>query len=302
VQPLDALTERAMVVSAGSPGLGLILRCIQAQEAAMSWFRTTSLSRTCGLTAVALACVLAFDSAGQTPNSFVAMGSYAQQPPVKTDESPHFAVTAEMQGDIFMARQRYVAALDAYRMGPTDSAVLWNKMGIANHHMFNLREAERDYEKALRLNPNYAEALNNLGAVYYGEKNYKDAERAYKKAIKLSPKSATFYSNLGTAYVAQEKYKKGADAYRTALQLDPNVFDGDPTTKISEAGPTHEMAELNYLLAKAYAEAGRKDEALYYLRKALDEGFNDRKKILEEKEFAGLKSTPEFQQIVAEKH
>ncbi|HLH33698.1 MAG TPA: tetratricopeptide repeat protein [Alloacidobacterium sp.] len=250
---------------------------------------------------VAFTCFLAFDSAGQTPHSFIAIGSYAQQPPMRAEESPHFAISAEMQGDLLMARQRYVAALDAYRQGPSNSAVIWNKMGIANHHMFNLKAAENDYREALKLNPGYPEAWNNLGAVYYGEKKYHDAEHAYRKAIKLFPKSATFYSNLGTAYVAQGKYKKGAEAYHMALKLDPNVFNGDPAAKVAEAGPSREMAYLNYLLAKAYAEAGRKDEALYYLRKALDEGFSDRKKLLDEKEFAGLHSNPEFQQMMSER-
>ena len=239
----------------------------------------------------------------QAPNSFLAaIGSYAQQPPVRAmEEQPHFSIGPEMQGDILMAHQRYVAALDSYRLCPEDTAVLWNKMGIANHHMFNLRDAEKDYEKALKLNPRYSEAWNNLGAVYYGQKLYHNAEKAYRKAIKLNGKSAMFYSNLGTAYLAEHKIKKGEVAYRTALSLDPNVFESDPATRISESGPTHEMATLNYLLAKTYAEAGRKDEALIYLRKAIDEGFADRKKIQEEKEFAILRDVPEFQRLLAEK-
>ncbi len=254
------------------------------------------------LIVLSLACPFGLQPLAQTPRSFLAIGSYAQQPPLRTaEESPRFTLSAEMQGDIMMAHQRYIAALDAYRQGPDDSPILWNKMGIANHHMFNLREAQKDYEKALKLDPSYPEALNNLGAVYYGQKQYRDAEHAYKKAIKLNPKSAIFYSNLGTAYLAEGKYKKGAQSYRTALALDPNVFETDPATKISEIGPTHEIATLNYLLAKTYAEAGRKTEALFYLHKAINEGFNDRKKLLEEKEFAILRDVPEFQRMVAEK-
>ncbi|QNI31186.1 tetratricopeptide repeat protein [Alloacidobacterium dinghuense] len=254
------------------------------------------------LAALSLLFALTLQPQAQTPMSLFAIGSYAQQPPVKAmDEAPHFALSPEMMGDIMMAHQRYIAALDAYRQGPMDSAVLWNKMGIANHHMFNLREAQKDYEKALKLKPTYPEALNNLGAVYYGQKQFHDAEHTYKKAIKLSPKSAMFYSNLGTAYLAEGKFKKGAECYRTALALDPNVFDSDPATRIAETGPTEEIATLNYLLAKTYAQAGRKAEALLYLRKAIDEGFNDRKKLLADKEFAILKDVPEFQQMIAEK-
>ena len=269
----------------------------------MKGFRSSSSSHTfAGLAVLSLMCAISLQPLAQTPRSFLAIGSYAQQPPVRVaDETPRFTLSPEMQGDIMMAHQRYVAALDAYRQGPVDSAVMWNKMGIANHHLFNLKEAQKDYEKALKLNPAYPEALNNLGAVYYGEKLYKDAERAYKKAIKLSPKAAMFYSNLGTAYLAESKYKKGAQCYRTALALDPNVFESDPATRIAETGPTHEIATLNYLLAKTYAEAGRKTEALLYLRKAIDEGFNDRKKLLEDKEFASLRDVPEFQRMIAEK-
>jgi len=274
------------------------------EEAVMKGFHSSSPSHLFAYSAIlSLTCVFTLQPLAQTPRSFLAIGSYAQQPPVKVmDETPHFTMSPEMQGDLMMAHQRYVAALDAYRQSPTDSAVVWNKMGIANHHMFNLREAQKDYEKALKLNPSYPEALNNLGAVYYGQKQYKDAEKTYKKAIKLSPKSAMFYSNLGTAYLAESKYKKGAECYRTALSLDPNVFESDPAARIAETGPTHEIATLNYLLAKTYAEAGRKTEALFYLRKAIDQGFSDRKKLLEEKEFAALRDDPTFQRMVAEKH
>ncbi len=40
---------------------------------------------------------------------------------------------------------------------------------------------------------------------------------------------------------------------------------------------------------------------MLYLRKAINEGFNDRKKLLEDKEFATLRDVPEFQQLIAEK-
>ncbi len=254
------------------------------------------------LAILSLACAFTPQLPAQTPTAFMALGSYAQQPPVRVaEESPHFGLSPEMQGDIMMAHQRYVAALNAYRQVSVDSPVVWNKMGIANHHMFNLREAQKDYEKALKLNPRYPEALNNLGAVLYGEKEFHEAERMYKKAIKLSPNSALFYSNLGTAYLAERKYKKGFESYRTALSLDPNVFEGDPAARIAETGPPHEIATLNFLLAKTYAMAGRKTEAIFYLRKALNEGFSDRKKLLEDKEFAILKDVPEFQKMVAER-
>jgi hypothetical protein len=39
-------------------------------------------------------------------------------------------------------------------------------------------------------------------------------------------------------------------------------------------------------------------ESLSYLRKALEAGFKDRKQLMKDKEFATLRSTPEFRQLM----
>jgi hypothetical protein len=52
-------------------------------------------------------------------------------------------------------------------------------------------------------------------------------------------------------------------------------------------------------MSKLYAQTGMNDRALQYMRKALEEGFKDRKKFVEEPEFAGLQELPEFQELLA---
>jgi tetratricopeptide (TPR) repeat protein len=208
----------------------------------------------------------------------------------------------EMQGDLLMIRQRYLAAIAAYQRGPRDSAVLWNKLGIAYQHMYALDFAKMQYEKALSLNPNYPEAFNNLGTVYYGMKDYHKAENYYKKALRLKPDCASFYSNLGTAYFAEHKLKQGVLAYQQAFTLDPEVFIRDSLARIAEVAPLHEQASLNYALAKLYARAGNLEAAIRYLRLALMDGFDDRKKLMEDKEFSSLRTTAEFHLLMAEEH
>ena len=139
--------------------------------------------------------------------------------------NPAKQVSAELRGDLFAARQRYLDAIAAYREAPQDSAIVVNKMGVAYHHMFDIADARKNYQRAIQLDPKYAEAYNNLGATYHAEKNYKEAQRCYRKAIKLNPNSPLFYSNLGTAYFFQGNAKKGAEAYREAFALDPMVFE-----------------------------------------------------------------------------
>ena len=212
------------------------------------------------------------------------------------------SLTPETQGDLLMIHQRYLAAISAYQRGPRDSPILWNKLGIAYQHMYALDFAKLQYEKALSINPKYSEALNNLGTVYYGEKDYRKAEKYYKKALKLKPDCASFYSNLGTAYFADRRYKQGLEAYQRAFALDPEIFIRDSTERIAEMGPIEEQARLNYELAKMYAHAGNFDAAIRYLRNAFIDGFDDRKKLMEEKEFAVLRTKPEFTLLMAEEH
>lgn len=212
------------------------------------------------------------------------------------------SLAPETQGDLMMIHQRYLAAISAYQRGPQDSPVLWNKLGIAYQHMYALDFAKLQYEKALSINPKYSEALNNLGTVYYGEKDYRKAEKYYKKALKLKPDCASFYSNLGTAYFAEHKYKQGLEAYQRAFEIDPEVFIRDSSERIAEMGPVEEQARLNYELAKMYAHAGNFDAAIRYLRNAFIDGFDDRKKLMAEKDFAVLRTRPEFNLLLAEEH
>lgn len=213
--------------------------------------------------------------------------------------APAPTLSAEERGDILMARKMYREAVDVYREGPADSALLHNKTGIAYHQMLQLILAKKEYEQAIKLKRDYAEAINNLGAIYYGQKNYRRAVKSYKHALVLTPRAASIHSNLGTAYFARKDYKDAALSYQTALSLDPDVFEHRSSfgTLLQERSVT-ERAKFHYYLAKTYAKAGMNEKALLYMRKALEEGFTERKKFLEDAEFSSLRALPEFQQLI----
>ncbi len=93
-------------------------------------------------------------------------------------------VTPEMRGDIFMARKMYRDAIDSYQEGPKNSAILLNKTGIAYHQLLEYNMADKYYRMAIRTNPEYAEAVNNLGTIFYARKSYRRAVNEYKKALR----------------------------------------------------------------------------------------------------------------------
>jgi tetratricopeptide (TPR) repeat protein len=215
-------------------------------------------------------------------------------------QQPATPLNAEQRGDILMARKMYREAIDVYREGPQDSAVIWNKIGIAFHQMMQVDEAKRNYEKAIKLNSKYSEAINNLGTIYYSKKSYRRAINQYRKALKLTPNSASIYSNLGTAEFGRKKYKEAFEAYQKALSLDAEVFEHRSTygTLLQERTVT-ERARFHYYLAKTYAQAGNTERAIQYIRMALEEGFKEREKLMEEPEFEKLRETAEFKELMA---
>ncbi|MBV8551169.1 MAG: tetratricopeptide repeat protein [Acidobacteriaceae bacterium] len=210
-------------------------------------------------------------------------------------------LTPELRGDIYMARKMYREAIDKYRECP-DSAVVANKIGIAFHQLLQFDLAKKNYEHSIKLDPKYAEAINNLGTIYYAEKSYRRAISYYKRALRYSNNNnASVYSNLGSAYFARRDYKRASEYYEDALKLDPDVFEHRGTFgTIMQERTVQELATFHLYLAKVYAKSGAKDRALIYLRKALEEGVKDRSKIPEIPEFAAMKTDPAFVQLLAE--
>jgi Flp pilus assembly protein TadD len=208
--------------------------------------------------------------------------------------------TAEELGDSLMSHQRYQAAIEAYKKAPADSADVWNKMGIAYQLMLNPEHASRCYQTSLRLNPKNPRVMNNLGTIYDSMKEYGSAERMYRKALKMDPRSAMFYKNLGTSLLAEHRYKKGWEEYQTALRLDPHIFENSSSPRVQNPTSLEERGAMNYYMARGCVRAGMSDCAIQYLRMALNEGFTNPKKIQADTEFAGLRGTPAFQQLIAE--
>src|SRR4051812_44097581 len=168
-----------------------------------------------------LGAALSFAQTGTvTPNSIL---DGTRVPPPTDPSKP--ALSPETRGDILMARKMYREAIETFGEGSLKDAVLRNKTGIAYHQLMQLDNARKCYEQAVKLRPDYHEAVNNLGTIWYAKKSYRRAISQYKKAIKLSPDSASIHSNLGTAYFARKQTDLAMEEFRVALQLDPNVFE-----------------------------------------------------------------------------
>ena len=69
------------------------------------------------------------------------------------------------------------------------------EFGIAVAQRGLWREAIYRWERAVQIDPKYAEALNNLGIAYEHEGDLPKARAAYEKALELEPENALIKQN-----------------------------------------------------------------------------------------------------------
>ena len=93
------------------------------------------------------------------------------------------------------------------------------EQGMQSVRSGELEEAEKYFRQALELNPNYIEALNNLGAVLTQLERYEEADSILRRAIELDSTYAIGYFNLGKNCFEWKKYDDGIEALNTGLAI-----------------------------------------------------------------------------------
>ena len=73
------------------------------------------------------------------------------------------------------------------------------------------KEARYRWEKAVELDPTYAEAWNNLAIGYEHEGRFDDADKAYQKALKLDPKNVSIRQNYDLFKEINDRTKRRRD-------------------------------------------------------------------------------------------
>lgn len=98
-----------------------------------------------------------------------------------------------------------VVMLIVFRLSLPAIAVLYNDQGLVNYHAGQWANARYNYERALKLNPDYPEAQYNLGLLYEDLQDFKAAQEAYQLAAANGLDAA--YNNLGRLYILEENYE-----------------------------------------------------------------------------------------------
>jgi serine/threonine protein kinase/tetratricopeptide (TPR) repeat protein len=127
---------------------------------------------------------------------------------------------------------------------------------ITTHYEFNWSEGERHFKRAIALNPNNPTACRWYGQYLTAMERFDDAEEQFRRALDLDPLSLIVNVVAGRRHYYARRHDAAIEQYCKALELDSRFW----------------MAR--FMLAEAYAETGKYDEALADLRavEAVSEG------------------------------
>jgi tetratricopeptide (TPR) repeat protein len=257
----------------------------------------------------AVSVTAAAQSLVEDPGSKVAAHLPQAQPPSPAQSSVVVVrpdLSDEQLADLYMTRKQYREASVLYKkladQNP-QNPIYYNKLGITLQHQQALGQALKYYERAMKLDPTYADAENNIGTIWYGRKKYSKAIRAYRKAIAIRDDMPVLYSNLGYAYFGDKKYEEAIVAFRQTLAIDPQFFErgSSKTGSVLQDRDVGDRGKFYFLLAKSFAQAGNVERCIIYLRKAKDEGYKELNAVKSDPSFAAVLKDPAIQEVLAPK-
>lgn len=128
---------------------------------------------------------------------------------------------------------------------------LWHILGVANHRLRRVDEAERCFGKAAELEPENPSALNNHALTLAGLGKFEQAAGIYRRALEIDPDFAEAHNNLGNVLKDLGRLDEALGHCQHALRIKPD------------------FAEARMNLANLLKELGRSEEAVATYRQAL---------------------------------
>jgi adenylate cyclase len=149
----------------------------------------------------------------------------------------------------------------------------------------DFQHAIRMYDRAIELDPNYANAFAGIADTYSQMYRFADAKpenaasalKASRKAVELDPDSAEAHASLGLSLFINDKYDEAERHFETAILLNPKLFESYYFYALScKSQGNHEKAARLFIQASevnpadyqchgfqalAYTALGRTEEA-----------------------------------------
>lgn len=201
-------------------------------------------------------------------------------------------------GWFYIRNVRYVDAISQFEKVldlTEDNLIGFNNLGTAYYYLGDLEKARVLFERSNKIEPNEF-ATNNLAVIYYFEERYKESARMMAKLMEWrDQKDYRLWANIAWIYYkvpggsekADEYLRKATDLAEEQLKIDPRdqVVISHLAVYYSHLGEhasalrmikliPEGVADVDVMVrvAEAYEKLKQRDEAIQWLKKALESG------------------------------
>ena len=202
-------------------------------------------------------------------------------------QNPDNSFLKNLLGSVYLKLNDIKNAIHNFKLSikllPSNIAPI-NNLANALKRNLEYAESEQWYLRALKLDPNYFNALMNYGNLKMSTNKVNEAINLFNKAIKLNPKYHLIYFNLATAYQAIGNFSEAENNIRECLKINPTFSPADKllsnyitynnnnnhflelknkiaNTEISQKNKIY----LHFSIAKAYADINNFKESFYHI-------------------------------------
>jgi len=139
----------------------------------------------------------------------------------------------------------------AVKLAPDNAGYLYN-LGWAHDRLGNTAKATELYQRAIKASPLTFEAMNNLALIYNDTGQPDRALPLLTQAMKTDPENEAVYANAANYYARQHDWRRALQYYDQALQINP-----------ASAVAAVEKGRI-------FLEEGQSENAVDYLSRALE--------------------------------
>ena len=158
---------------------------------------------------------------------------------VETESAAEYeeALEQALETDRLEYRIQRASGVETIRFS-LDYGASFNSIGAALMREGKLDEAEAAFQRALTLEPNFAEAHYNLGNLNLERGDVETAVSMFQKAVEADPNMREARYQLGEAYAQLEQYERAIDTFKQLISVAP------PMTAERELRPAHAATAL----------------------------------------------------------
>jgi len=187
---------------------------------------------------------------------FILEASFAGKSDEVVDAAEQLEANSDEPQDLFVAasvmlknrrQDEAVPLLEKYLEKFPEDPRAWVGVGVGYEDEKRFADAQKAFERALEVDPKFAEAEYQLGTLLSLSGNSAVAMEHFERAVQINPNHSQALGKLGNLYLQAGQLEKAREVLLKAESLDPN------------------NGETEYGLALAYGKLGNREEAKVHM-------------------------------------